>query len=126
MTHLPGVAGEIEEIIGLELTVKLLKARGGTVVKVPSKAAGTLLASLVGAKATQALIDALGPGDVDLPCGHMRGRDAARLDKKRRAIAMLKAGASLRETALACDIALRTASAYRAELRDGDQPELPL
>jgi DNA-binding CsgD family transcriptional regulator len=123
MTQLPGVAGEIEQTIGLELTVKLLKARGGTVVKIPATARGTLLAGIIGEQATEKLIDEIGPGNIDLPCGHMRGRDASRLQKKRRAIAMLEDGKSLREVALACDIAVRTASQYRAELRDQGPPD---
>lgn len=128
MTQLPGVAGEIEETIGLELTVTLLKARGGTVVKIPNKPSGTLLARIVGEQATAKLINRIGPGNIDLPCGHMRGRDATRLEKKRRAFDMLAEGKSLREVALACDIHLRTASQYRAEMNDrgpSQQSEFP-
>ena len=131
MTQLPGLAGTIEDLIGLDLTVKLLKARGGTDVKIPEKPQNTLLGEIVGHEAAQILIDELPPGVITLPCSHMRGRDADRMDRKRRAIGMLLEGKSLREVALACDIHLKTAKTYRAEIKDGrhgkpDQGELPL
>jgi hypothetical protein len=123
MTQLPGVAGEIEETIGLDLTVKLLKARGGTVLKVPKKAKGTVLADLIGLDAASLLIEKFGIRNLDLPCGHMRGRDAERLEKKRRAFAMLGDGKSLREVALACDISVRTATEYRSQLKHRGPPD---
>ena len=119
-TQLPGVAGQIEELIGLELTVKLLKERGGTRVKIPVRAKNTMLAGIIGELATEKLISQLGHGDLNLPCSHMRGQAA----RKRQAIEMLRAGRSQRTVALECDLHERTVANYAAELKDDDQPDL--
>lgn len=112
MTQLPGIAGQIEEAIGLDLTARLLKKRGGTEVTIPVRARGSMLADLVGLHAAEKVIEAIGPGKVTLPCAYMRGAKGRRAE----AIRMLRAGASLREVALACDMHTRTVSNYRAEL----------
>lgn len=116
MTQLPGVAGDIEDAIGLELTVTLLKARGDTVLKIPKKAKGTALADLIGHDAAALLIQKFGVRNLDLPCCHLRGRDAQRLEKKRHAFELWGQGKSLREVALACYISTRTATEYRSQL----------
>lgn len=126
MTQLPGLAGEIEAAIGLEATAQLLRARGGTAVEIPTRARGSALATLIGVEACAALIDALGPGRVMLPCAGFRGRDAAQRDRKAKAVAMLRAGHSAREVALACDLAQRTVHKYREDLDDDAQGQLPL
>ncbi|KQI66989.1 hypothetical protein AN189_17830 [Loktanella sp. 3ANDIMAR09] len=120
MTQLPGIAGEIEDAIGLELTAKLLKRRGGTEINIPVKPTPSLLSEIIGTPATLKLIETFGPGRIALPCGHMRGRDAERLERRRRAIAMLEDGASVLDVALRCDLNQRTVKKYRAEL-DQDQ-----
>ena len=124
--QLPGLAGEIEAVIGLELTAKLLKERGGTDVSIPLRAKGSALAKIVGQRACAALIREIGPGKIALPCAGFRGRDAERAERKRRAMEMLRAGHSLREVALQCDLAQRTVSNYRDELADDRQGKLPL
>jgi len=43
MTTLPGVAGQIETVIGLELTVLLLRRRGGTQITIPVRPKGSIL-----------------------------------------------------------------------------------
>lgn len=116
--NLPGLAGEIEAVIGLELTAKLLKERGGTDISIPLRAKGSALAKIVGQRACEALIREIGPGKVALPSAGFRGRDAERAARKRRAMEMLRAGHSLREVALECDLAQRTVSNYRDELED--------
>ncbi|MCB5198576.1 hypothetical protein LGQ03_04935 [Loktanella sp. TSTF-M6] len=127
MTQLPGIAGEIEDAIGLELTAKLLRARGGTEVNIPTRPGPNYVTELLGADATQRLIDVMGAGRIVLPCGHMRGRDAERIARRDKAMAMLAAGRSLREVALQCDLHLRTVERYNAERdRTIDQPKLPL
>ena len=124
MTSLPGIAGEIEALIGLDLTVALLKERGGTEIKIPVRAKGTILAKIIGETAAEVLVRELGTGRIQLPCAHMRGEKA----RKMRAIAMLREGASLREVALECDLHQRTVSNYRAEIEAADdrQGKLPL
>ncbi|MFZ5749896.1 MAG: hypothetical protein ACOY5U_02400 [Pseudomonadota bacterium] len=125
MTQLPGIAGEIEAIIGLDLTVRLLKRRGGTQVAIPVRAKGSKLADIIGLHATERLAQAMGPGKISLPCAHMRGARARRAE----AMAMLRAGASLQQVALACDLHTRTVSNYRAMIEaeaSREQLKLPL
>lgn len=121
--RLPGIAAEIEEIIGLEATVNLLRARGGCQVSIPVRADGSMLAGIIGVRATEALIRHLGPGKITLPCASMRGAGA----RKAQAMRMLRAGASLQEVALACDLHTRTVSNYRAEIEaEGGSAQLGL
>ncbi|SMH35976.1 hypothetical protein [Maritimibacter sp. HL-12] len=124
--ELPGVAAEIEALIGLDLTVKLLKARGGTDIEIPARADGSKLAGIIGVKATDALIRDLGRGRITLPCAFMRGQGARRHDARE----MLRAGKSVREVALACDMHQRTVARIKADLdaadADARQGRLPL
>ncbi len=123
MTTLPGIAGQIEALIGLDLTMKLLRERGGTGVMIPTRARGTVLAGIIGEEATETLIRELGHGPITLPCATLRGAGARRLV----ALEMLRQGASLREVALACDMHVRSVSRLRARLKDDDrQGKLPL
>ena len=71
MTQFLGVAGEIEETNCLDLTVTLLKARGGTALKVPQKAKGTVLADLIGLDAAALLIEKFCIRNLDLLCWGM-------------------------------------------------------
>jgi hypothetical protein len=112
MTQLPGIAGQIEQAIGLDLTVRLLKRRGGCEVHIPRRVAGSTLAEIVGEDAAAKIVQALGPGKVLLPCAHMRGQFARRAEAR----AMLRAGQSLQQVALACDMHTRTVSRLRAEI----------
>ncbi len=74
MTRLPGQAGEIEEVIGLDAAVALIKARGGLTVEVPSsRAENTALARIVGAEACQKMIDYYGPGRLPIPGSGAQG-----------------------------------------------------
>lgn len=116
MTQLPGIAGEIEEAIGFERAVVLLRARGGTEISIPKKAEGSALAAIIGDGATEQLIDAFGAGKLVLPCAAQRGQGRADAERREAARELLKAGQSLQQVALACDVTVRTASRYRAEL----------
>lgn len=121
----PGIAGQIEEAIGRDLTEKLLKKRGGTEVSVPKFAKGSMLSDIIGVHATEKLIREIGPGRINLPCGHMRGARARKAEAKR----MLRQGASVSQVALACDMHSRTVQNYRAEIADeagSRQMTLPL
>lgn len=110
----PGIAGQIEEAIGRELAEKLLWKRGGTEISVPKFARGSMLSDIIGVLATEKLIREIGPGRVNLPCGHMRGARARKAEAKR----MLRQGASVNQVALACDVHSRTVENYRAEIAD--------
>lgn len=110
MTMFPGIAGQIEELIGHELTTCLLRRWGGCQVNLPSKAKGSKLAEVIGVDAAAAIIREIGHGKITLPCGSMRGTKRRRAE----AVAMLRAGASLQQVALACDLHTRTVSNYRA------------
>lgn len=124
MTQLPGIAGQIEEAIGLDLAVRLLKRRGGCEIHIPRRVTGSMLAEIIGDDATARVIDALGPGKVLLPCAHLRGQFARREDARR----MLRDGASLQQVALSCDMHTRTVSRLRKEIEaecSARQPTLP-
>lgn len=111
---LPGIAGQIEEAIGRDLTERLLKRRGGTEIKIPKFARGSMLAEIVGVHAAEKLIREIGPGRIVLPLGNMRGTKARKAAAKR----MLRQGASVNQVALACDMHGRTVQNYRAEIED--------
>lgn len=116
MTQFPGIAGEIEDLIGLDLTVTLLRARGGTQIALPQRVPGSHLEQLIGLEAAEALVEYFGAGRLALPMGSMRG--VARYNAERRAQAerMLRAGESAMSVALACDLTVRTVHRYRAEM----------
>ena len=125
MTLFRGLAAEIEEAIGREATLALLGRWGGCQIALPVKAEGSALAGVIGVDAAVALIRAFGHGKITLPCADARGI------KRRRAqaIAMLRAGRSLQEVALACDLHTRTVSLYRADIEaeaGAAQMKLPL
>jgi len=125
MTLFTGFAGEIEAVIGQEATTALLRRWGGCQIALPVKAEGSALAGVIGDGAATALIQAFGHGKVTLPCADARGTKRRRAEAKR----MLRAGASLQEVALACDLHTRTVSLYRAEIEaeaGSAQMKLPL
>lgn len=112
MTLFPGIAGEIEALIGHELTTLLLRRWGGCQINLPARAKGSKLAEVVGENAAQSIIDGIGHGKITLPCASLRGVGRRRAE----AMDMLRKGASLAEVALACDLHTRTVSNYRAQI----------
>ena len=125
MTLFTGFAGEIEAVIGQEATTALLRRWGGCQISLPVKAEGSALAGVIGVEAATALIQAFGHGKVTLPCADARGMKRRRAE----AMAMLRAGKSLQEVALACDLHTRTVSLYRADIEaeaGSAQMKLPL
>ena len=124
MTTFPGIAGRIEEAIGIELTTLLLRRWGGCEVSIPKNPQGTKLAEVIGTEAAATLIREIGHGKIVLPCGACRGA------KRRRAESMdlLRRGMSVQQVALACDLHTRTVHGYRAALdaeADAAQMYLP-
>ena len=122
MDALPGIAGQIEEASGRELTERLLKRRGGTEISIPKFARGSMLSEIVGLQATEKMIREIGPGRLKLPCSTMRGAKA----RKAEAIRMLREGASVNQVALACDLHSRTVQSYRAGMDGGDDRQMDL
>lgn len=114
MTTFPGIAGEIEALIGTELTTRLLQRWGGCQIGIPVKAEGSALAGEIGVEAAKIVIQSIGHGKITLPCGSLRGVGRRRSE----AVAMLRRGASLQEVAIACDLHTRTVSNYRAALQE--------
>lgn len=112
MTTFPGIAGEIEALIGVELTTLLLRRWGGCQITFPRRARGSVLSEVIGLDAAETVIREFGPGKVTLPCGSMRGQKRRRDEAKQ----MLRDGASLQAVALACDMHTRTVSRLRAEI----------
>lgn len=117
---LTGVAAEIEDLIGTELTLKLLAQRGGTRIVVPMKAAGSVLADIVGEEAADVIIDEFGTGPIVLPNANFRGMRARRA----RGYEMLRRGASLQEVALEIGCHTRTVGNWKREMRERGE-ELP-
>jgi hypothetical protein len=128
MTVFPGVAGEIEALIGAERTVDLLRRWGGCQISIPVKARGSSLAQVVGVEAAEAIIREIGPGKLTLPCGSIRGMRRIQAETKAAAMEALRSGASLQQVALDFGLHTRTVSNYRAELEaetDAAQMKLP-
>lgn len=122
MSTFPGLAGQLEEVIGVELTTLLLRRWGGCQVTIPVRARGSKLAEVIGEEATEQVIREIGHGKVTLPCGSMRGHKRRVAETRAAAMKALRAGASLAQVALEFDLHTRTVSKYRAEL-DAAQPE---
>lgn len=124
-----GVAAEIAELIGEATTLRLLRARGGTVIFLPVRAKGDVISDLIGEDACAALIDYFGAGRLALPIGPGRGAGARRAQ----GINMFRDGRSITDVARACEVDARTASRWRAESQTGsdarpvdrDQLQLP-
>lgn len=112
MTTFPGIAGEIEQIIGVELTAQMMRRWGGCEVFIPKHAPGTKLAEVIGVDAAAKLIREIGHGKIVLPCGAFRGAKRRRAE----AVALLRWGMSVQQVALACDLHTRTVHGYRAAL----------
>lgn len=110
---LTGLAAEIATVIGEERALRLLMRRGGTEIKLPGSAPGSLLADLVGEEAAEAMIAHFGGTQkMSLPCGHLRGAPGRRA----MGVAMLRRGASAQDVALSCDVSVRTVYDWRATL----------
>lgn len=126
MTELPGILREIAEVAGEEAALAIARARGGTQVYIPEKAApGHWLTELVGLELAGAIIRQLtcevGGRRVDLPlgpCGHAAGQ-RARVD------AMIRDNRSERDIALATGYSIRAVRRRRARIgRPADDRQL--
>ncbi len=115
---LTGLAAEIEGAIGPEAAVRLLALRGGTEVSIPTRAKGSVLASVIGDEATADMIAAFGPGKTVLPASEFRGMRGRRA----RGVGMLLDGATQDAVAIACDGHRVTVQGWRSRLRAAGLP----
>ncbi len=123
MDRLPGILGEIAAEVSESAAIKLAAARGGTQFEMPQKAEGSELARIVGEEDAVAIIRLIGHGRIKIPGGAYGGGGRRRA----RAVAMLRAGKSIRETALECGYDQRSIERLKARYAksDDDQPQLP-
>jgi hypothetical protein len=112
MSLFPGIAGEIEDLIGVELTTLLLRRWGGCQINIPKRTKNSKLAEVIGQEAAQKVINGIGHGKMTLPCASLRGIGGRRAEAK----SMLMRGASLQQVALECDLHTRTVSDYRRQI----------
>lgn len=123
MSTFPGIAGQIEAVIGVELTTLLLRRWGGCQINIPVRVKGSVLSEVIGTDAAAKMIAEIGHGKITLPCASMRGIGGRRTEAR----ALLRAGKSLQQVALECDLHTRTVSKYRAELdAEAGQPQMRL
>jgi hypothetical protein len=119
----PGIAGEIEGLIGVELTTLLLRRWGGCQINIPVRVKGSKLSEVIGVEAAAKIIKEIGHGKVTLPCASLRGIGGRRTS----AMGMLRTGASIQQVALECDLHTRTVSGYRAQLeKEAGDPQFKL
>lgn len=123
MSTFPGIAGEIEALIGIELTTLMLRRWGGCQVDVPVRAKGSKLAEVIGQEAAEKVIKSIGHGKITMPCASMRGVARRRKEAKE----LLRLGCSLQQVALTCDLHTRTVSDYRRQIEaEAGEPQMKL
>ncbi len=112
MSRLPGILGDIEDVVGTAAALKLARERGGTEMKISGRAGGAL-AQIVGDEAAAKIAELLGPQKFTIPMAHVRGRAA-----RQAAVARALAGeASASQAALLNDVHERTARRIREKLK---------
>lgn len=130
MSNLPGLLGEIADLVGPEIALEIAHHRGGTRIDLPLRAQPDhWLTKLVGFDAADKICRGLATTDADgktkgakrevLPLGPASARRAAR----RRARDALDRGASVREAAREAGLHERTLWRYKAK-DDDDQGSL--
>ncbi len=119
MANFYGKLGEIEEIIGVENTLKIISAWGGKELVIPMKATpDTKLVKLIGEQAAARLIKDFGSGKIWIPMLHFKGVGRRRLKISQ----MLKQGYSVNEIVDELDVCDRTV--FRIKQKDYER--LPL
>lgn len=105
MSNFNGVLADIENIIGVDATIKIAVECGGShifIPKKPSEKSG--LVQLIGLENVEKLIKDFGTGEVLVPMGHFRGAG-----KKRARIAkMIEQGTPYDKIARQMDVHTRT------------------
>ena len=88
---LPHGLARFAEVVGVEPTLKLAMARGGSRFRVPLKAEGSILADIIGIDDARRIVEALGNERIEIPLGSrvlsvwLRGRGWS---QERRAVAL--------------------------------------
>ena len=129
MSTLPGLLGDIADLVGPEIALEIARHRGGTRIDLPATAQpGHWLTALVGFDAADKICRGLATTDADgktkgaqreiLPLGPTSALRAAR----RRARDALDRGSSVREAAREAGLHERTLWRYKA--KDDDQGSL--
>lgn len=120
MSRLPGILGQIEELVGRDAALILARERGGTTMTFSGRQDGEL-ARIIGAEKAQRIAGQFG-GVIKyrIPMAHVRGARGRRLAAAR----MSAQGASAAEIARELDIHERTV--FRVRERQRETPDLPL
>lgn len=120
--YLPGVLGLISEEVGVEVAVKLARARGGRPVYIPQNPKTDMeLVKIVGIGPARAISKLLGHGNLLVPLGSFGG-EKGRHERIRR---MWREGFPMAEIAAEVDVHLRTVERVIAACRDERQQQLP-
>jgi Mor family transcriptional regulator len=104
----PATIAEIEAVIGLALTLKLIEAFGGTTIRLPARAnihPDNAIAQIIGINALRALVDALGASRWLYIA---RCAEGVRLKRNQTIVRQYNAGASVNSLALQHRLADRT------------------
>jgi hypothetical protein len=117
MTALPGVLQEIAEVVGEEAAFAIAAARGGTQVYIPPvPPSDHWLCKLIGVELARLLADKLTMGIKGLRLELPLGPASHAAQVRARVDAMIKAGASERDIALATRYTIRAIRRRRALL----------
>lgn len=125
MSSLPGLLGDIADIVGPEIALDIARSHGGTRISIPAKAEPDhWLTTLVGMATAEKICRGLATMDAD---GKMRGVSreilplgpaSALRSARRRAYEALDSGASAREAARQAGLHERTI--WRMKAKDDD------
>ena len=117
---LPPTLAQIAEAAGVPAALALAKARGGRTVTIPQRAAGSVLARIVGVEAAEKIIDAFGYGTLEIPFGPFGGERARRIA----VMEAIEGGASVSQAAGQCGVHMRTVKRVKRKMREAAQPDL--
>ncbi len=120
--HLTGILMEIAEELGDGVALTLSKERGGREIYIPKNPKPTHeLSKVVGLEAAESLSKMLGHGNLEIPCGPMRGEAGRRSRIKD----LWNSGKSNAQIAAEVDVHIRTVERVVASIKSDDQLDLP-
>lgn len=121
MSRLPGILGQIEDVVGTAAALKLARERGGTEMKFSGRRGGAL-ARIVGDLNAAKITDLLGAEKYCIPMATARGERG----RREAAAQLIAKGATTREAALAVDVHQRTIERLRGRCKIvPKEPKLP-
>lgn len=115
---LPPTLALIAEAAGLPAALTLAKERGGRKVTIPHRASGTKLAMIVGVEAAEKIIDAFGPGDLEIPFGPIGNMAQQHRALRAKIMSVIGTGANNYQVAGQCGVCVRTVKRVRARMRE--------